>query len=134
MQALQQAISDHEPEFTSLKNEAEKLCNGPAQEAEHFHRVAQLKAPPAGRDSARPGKEQQSETLADYETRLDALKKRFSDATSELNSQLEKGTKFQSGLADLSGWLAGLGAEMNDLKIHSPKSSVIESQQAHCQV
>ena len=114
--------------------EAQKLCEGPSTEVEHFSHLAQLKDSPPGQDLPRPGKEQQQETLADYETRLEALKQKFSEATAELTTQLEKGKKFESGMADLSKWLSGLESEMDDLKLRDPKSAAIESQQAHCQV
>lgn len=93
-----------------------------------------MKEHPVGQDLARPGQEQQQETLADYEARLEALKQKVVQANAELGAQLEKGNKFQSGMADLTGWLSGLEGELDGLKVRDPKSSVIESQQGHCQV
>lgn len=110
------------------------MCEGPSQEAEYFERLSQVKEHPEGRDLPRPGKEKQQETLDDYEARLEALKQHVSKATAELNEQMEKGNKFQSGMTDLSDWLSGLEEEMDGLKVHDPKSSAIEAQQGHCQV
>ena len=134
LQDLQQAIADHEPEFVSLKKEALKLCEGPGNEAEYFERLSKVREHPAGQDLDRPGKDQQQETLADYESRLEVLKQKVSKKTAALNTQLEKGNKFQSGMADISSWLAGLEGELDGLKVHDPRSSVIESQQGCCQV
>ena len=134
LQDLQQTITDHEPEFVSLKKEAEKLCEGPSNEAKHFEELSKVREHPAGQELARPGKDQQQETLADYEARLEALKQKVSERAAALNTQLEKGNKFQSGMADLSSWLSGLEGELDGLKVRDPKSSVIESQQGHCQV
>ena len=133
-QVLQQAITDHEPEFVYLKKEAQKLCEGPTQEANYFNHLSKVSERPSGQDLARPGKDQQQETLADYEARLEALKNKVSDEAAALNTQLEKGNEFQSGMANLSSWLSGLEGELDGLKVRDPKSSVIESQQGHCQV
>ena len=133
-QALQQAITDHEPEFVSLKRGAQKLCEGPSEEAEYFEHVSQVQEHPSGQDLARPGQQQQQETLADYEARLEALKGRFSEAAVELGTQLEKGNKFESGMAGLSDWLSSLEGDMDGLKVHDPKSSAIKAQQGRCQV
>ena len=110
------------------------MCEGPSEEAEYFQHVSQVQEHPSGQDLTRPGREQQQETLADYEARLEALKGKFSEAAVELGTQLEKGNKFQSGMAGLSDWLSGLEEELDGLKVHDPKSSVIEAQQGRCQV
>lgn len=133
-QALQQAITDHEPEFVSLKRGAQKLCEGPSEETEYFQHVSQVQAHPSGQDLPRPGRQQQQETLADYEERLEALKGRFGEAAISLGAQLEKGNEFESGMAGLSEWLSGLEGEMEGLKVRDPKSSAIEAQQGQCQV
>ena len=49
-------------------------------------------------------------------------------------AQLEKGNKFESGMAGLSNWLSGLVDEMEGLRVQDPKSSAIEAQQGRCQV
>ena len=133
-QALQQAITDHEPEFVYLKRGAQKLCEGPSEEAEYFQHVSQVQEHPSGQDLARPGQEQQQETLVDYEKRLEVLKGRFGEAAIELGAQLEKGNKFESGMAGLTDWLSGLEGEMDGLRVRDPKSSAIEAQQGCCQV
>ena len=96
--------------------------------------MSQVQEHPSGQDLTRPGQQQQQETLADYEARLEALKGRFSEAAVELGTQLEKGNKFKSGMAGLSDWLSSLEGDMDGLKVRDPKSSAIEAQQGRCQV
>ena len=96
--------------------------------------MSQVQEHPSGQDLARPGQEQQQETLADYEKRLEALKGRFGEAAVELGAQLEKGNEFESGMAGLSDWLSSLEGEMDGLRVRDPKSSAIEAQQGRCQV
>ena len=96
--------------------------------------MSQVQEHPSGQDLARPGQKQQQETLADYESRLEALKQKFSEAAVDLSTQLEKSNKFQSGMTGLSDWLSDLEGKLDGLKVHDPKSSAIEAQQGRCQV
>lgn len=134
-QALQQAISDHEPEFVSLKREAQKLCKGPDAESALFDKVSlERDGSPVGCTLPRPGQKEQEETLADYERRLEALRNKLSEKTSDLNSQLEKGKEFESLTSELSSWLDSIEDKLGDFGIKDPKSAAIKSQQGQCKV
>ena len=136
MQALQQALTDHEPEFVSLKREIQTLCNGPDAESAHLDQVAHLcqKGCPVGRELPRPGQKEQDETIQDYEQRLDALRRKLAAHSADLQAQLEKGKEFETVTSDLATWLEGLEAGLDDYKIRDPASDVIRSQQEKCQV
>ena len=134
MQGLQQAITDHEPEFTSLKREAQKLCEGPPNEAEFLARVSQDKEEASGQVAARPGQEQLEGTISDFDDRLEALKKKLRADSDDLNSQLDKARQFQDGLTKLLAWVTEAEGELDHLKISDPQSTAIEKQQQTCQV
>ena len=110
------------------------MCEGPSEEVEYFEHLSRVKDHPEGRDLPRPGKDTQQETLEDYEARLEALKQKVTEATAELNAQLEKGNRFQSGMSDLTDWFSSLEGELDGLKVTNPKSTAIETQQGLCQV
>ena len=135
MQSLQQSISDHEPEFTSLRRESQKLCEGPGQEKPLYQHLAEFQDKTAsGQDATRPGQQEQEETLDDYERRLEALKRTFSEFSSVLAGQFGKAREFADGVSALLDWLAGTDAEVEGLKIRDPKSSAIELQLQKCNV
>lgn len=136
MQALQQNVSDHEPEFVFLKREVQTLCNGPDAESAYFDKASQLckEGCPTGHDFPRPGQKEQEDIIEDYEKHLEALKKKLTAQSADLNSQLERGEEFESVTSDLSTWLDELETWLEDFKIRDPKSDVIESQQQKCQV
>ena len=134
MQGLQQAITDHEPEFTSLKREAQKLREGPPNEAEYLSRVSQDKEVASGQVAARPGQEQLKGTISNFEDRLETLRKKLRADSEDLNSQLDKARQFQDDLTKLLAWVTVAEEELDYLKISDPQSTAIEKQQQTCQV
>ena len=136
LQALQQNITDHEPEFVSLKREINKLCDGPNAESAYFDKLSGIcmEGCPVGRDLPRPGQAEQDGTIADYDRRLEELKKKLSEQFHALNSQLERGKEFESMTSDLSSWLDELEGGLDNFKVRDPKSDVIKAQQQQCQV
>ena len=89
---------------------------------------------PVGRSLPRPGQAEQDRIIANYEERLEALKRNLSLQSETLNSQLEKGKEFEKVTSDLSSWLDDLEGGLDDFKIRDPKSDIIKSQQQKCQV
>jgi len=136
LQDMLQDVSDHEPEFTSLKREVGILCEGPAPEAVYWEKVSPLSAPgcPLGSQQARPGQADQNAIIQDYEERLEALKKLMQGRVQELNIQLEKGREFESKTEELSLWLGECAQKLAGLRIRDPKSSTISCQLLDCQV
>lgn len=134
LQAFQQDITDHEPEFVSLKREIHKLCEGPDAESAYFDKASSKEEDPVGRNLPRPGQKEQDDIIADYENQLESLKKQLTVQLDELGTQLEKGKQLESLTSDFSSWLDELESGLDDLKIQDPKSSAIKTQQMKCQV
>ena len=136
LQDMLQDVSDHEPEFTSLKREVGILCKGPAPEAAFWENVTPLRASgcPLGSQQPRPGQADQNAIIEDYEKRLEALKKLMQGRVEELTRQLEKGKEFESKTEELSLWLGECAQKLAGLKIRDPKSSTISCQLLDCQV
>lgn len=137
LQAIQQHITDHEPEFVSLKRGVQELCNGPSAESAHNDALSSLddkEGRVMGRDLPRPGQKEQLDTIADYDKRVEALKRKLAKQSADLSTQLKKGEEFDSLTSDLSSWLDELERGLDDFKISDPKSGVICAQQEKCQV
>ncbi len=134
LQVLQQAISDHEPEFVFLQRELVNISKGPTTEPAFYDRLSQDLQCSSGKDQARPGQEKQEEILTDYQKRLDALK-RILDSNSEgLASKLEQSAQFKDSLAGLLDWVDDAAGRLDELVIRDPKSVVIEEQHSKCKV
>ncbi len=135
-QAFQQNVTDHEPEFVSLKRGINKLCDGPNAESAHFDKLSGIgvEGCPVGRNLPRSGQAEQDGIIEDYERRLEALKTKLSTQSQTLHSQLERGKEFETVTSDLSSWLDDLEGGLDDFKIRDPKSDEIKSQQQKCQV
>lgn len=133
---MQQHITDHEPEFVSLKRGVQELCNGPGAESAHNDAVSSLdkEGCGVGRGLPRPGQEEQQDIIADYDKRMEALKRKLAKQSADLSTQLEKGEEFESLTSDLSSWLDELERGLGDFKVSDPKSEVIGAQQEKCQV
>ena len=131
-----QDVSDHEPEFTSLKREVVLLCAGPAMEPTYSDKVAPLcmAGCPLGRELPKPGQEEQNSIIEDYDRRLEALRRKMEDRLGELNKQMKKGQELESKADGLSSWLSDIAQRLADLRIWDPKSSAISSQLQDCQV
>lgn len=136
LQAMQQAVADHEPEFDSLKRGVQELCHGPDAESAYHDKVANLdkEGCPVGRDLPRPGHKEQDDIIVDYDKRLETLKNKLATQSADLSTQLEKGKEFESVTSDLSGWLDEMEGRLDDFKIRDPKSGILKSQQQECQV
>ena len=135
-QTLQQSITDHEPEFVSLKREIQTLCTETAAESAYLDRAAPLckDGCPVGCQLPRPGQQEQDNIICDYEQRLEALRRMLTERAVDLASQLEKGKEFEGVTSDLAKWLDGLEAGLEDFKIRDPRSEAIRAQQERCQV
>ena len=158
-QDLLQSISDHEPDFTSLKKEAHTLCQGPPNEEKLLTSHSQLRESSAtfvskqldetatetskgqgsspgkpGWTGPRPGQTELESRLADYERRLEELKEKLSVCQREREGQLEKARECQGLLDDLEAWLKEGVAKLDGLRVRDPSCAVIEEQQGKCQV
>lgn len=131
-----QDVTDHEPEFTSLKREVHILCEGPSTESAYFDKAVPLCVDgcPIGHDLARPGQAEQDKIIDNYDRRLESLRKKLDGQLAKLNSQLKKGKEFESLTTGLSSWLGNMDEGINEFKIHDPSSIVIRSQLQKCQV
>ena len=155
-----QSISDHEPDFMSLKREAHTLCQGPSDEHKLLSSHSQLRdssspfvakqldniaveKPESGQRSSpgklcwtrsRPGQVELESRLEDYERRLENLKKKLGVCLSERETQLESARECEALLGEMGAWLKGGVAKLDELRVRDPKRSVIEDQQNKCQV
>lgn len=129
-------MNDHEPEFVSLKREVQILCDGPSTEAAYFDMVIPVCVDgcPVGRDLARPGQMEQNKIIADYERRLEALRKTLDKQSAVLSSQLEKAKEFENLTSELALWLGDMEEGLDEFKIRDPSSDVIRAQLQKCQV
>ena len=135
-QALEQTITDHEPELVSLKKEAKKLCEGPTSESDYLTKLSQLtlETEPTDRATSRPGKEELEGTLTDFTSRLEALRNKLQASTTDLNSQLDQAKMFQDVLQGLLSWVTEAEGKLDGLKVRNPSSAAIEEQRQKCQV
>ena len=83
---------------------------------------------------ARPGQEQQEETLIDFSDRLEALKRKLTGAYSDLTSQLQKAKELQDVLQGLLAWVTEADKELDGLEVRDPSSAAIDTLQQRCQV
>ena len=134
MQSLQQAITDHEPEFVSLQRELDTLCHGPSTEPAFFDHLSEKLHSSSGREQPRPGQQTQEDTNSDYQRRLDALRRKLDSDCSELGSKLEASSQFRGDVTELSGWAEEMLGHMDELVIRDPKSVTLEEQHSKCKV
>ena len=138
VQELQISIGDHEPEFTSLKKEAQELCRGPDSEPDYLRALCEEKsgqdAAISGQDDVRPGQEKLESVLSDMERQLEELKRRLADYLKSLTRQLSRAEEFQDVLSRLLSWLGQAAAEAGGLKVSSPKSSSLQPKLKRCKV
>ncbi len=134
VQALQLAISDHEPEFVSLQRELVNISQGPTTEPAFYDRLSKDLQSSSGKDEPRPGQQTQEETLKDYQERLDALKRSLVSTGEGLASKLEQSSQFKGDMAGLLDWMDGVVGRMDELVIRDPKSLPIEEQCSKCKV
>ncbi len=130
-------MADHEPELTSLKREANDLSRGPQTEQDYVAKLPTIVpesegATPTGR--ARPGQDQVSDTLSNFDARLEELRRRLRDADAGLRTQLEKAAQFQGAVQELSSWLSAADGESESLVMTNPSSAAIAEQQVKCKV
>ena len=135
MQTLQQAITDHEPEFVSLQRELVNISQGPTIEPAFYDRLSKdLQSSSSGKDKPRPGQQTQEETLKDYQERLDALKRSLVSTAEGLASKLEQSAQFKGDMAGLLDWMNDVVGRIDELVIRDPKSVPIEEQCSKCKV
>lgn len=133
-QTLQQAISDHEPEFVSLQRELSTLCQGPTTETAFYDHLSQELQDSSGRNEPRPGQQIQEDTLRDYQTRLDALKRKLMSHCDTLSVRLEQCSQLKSDVAELKDWVDDILGHIDELVIGDPKSEALEEQHSKCKV
>ena len=142
LQDLLQSISDHEPEYVSLKKEASALCQGPSNETDLLSKSSQVQDSSAAFVAeqlaqvamARPGQDQLEATLSDYDRRLEELKARLAGSVGELERQLERARECDGVMGGLLSWVEAGEAELDSLRVRDPSSAVIEGQQQKCEV
>ena len=159
-QELLQSISDHEPDYVSLKRNAHTLCEGPSDEPKLLTSMSQVRESSArfvaekldtnakvqlhtsdkvlsassGEPSsaARPGQDEMQSVLSEYDRRLEELKKKLKVCLSERESQLESAREFDGLLSEMMLWMGG--ADLEGLRVRDPSSTIIQNQQQKCQV
>ena len=159
-----QSISDHEPDYHSLKRDTHTLCQGPQDEQELIARNSSLRdsssqfvaeqladtakqyAPVAEQQStstgqpssaaavSRPGQAELEQTLSEYDRRLEELKSKLRGSLSEREQQLESAKECEGLLEGVMSWLDVCEADLDGLRVRDPSSAVIEEQQQNCQV
>ena len=72
--------------------------------------------------------------LADFEKRLDELKKKLGVCASEREGQLVKARECEGVFGDLGEWVRVCVGELDGLRVRDPSCVVIEDQQRKCQV
>ena len=136
IQALQQLLTDHQPELVSLRKESQHLFVGPESEPTYLSQLNE--AFPGDTNSAsgvaRPGQRELEETLSDYEARFEALKQRLQSSSSQLSSQLEQAKKLKECLETLLSWVAEAEGQLDNLSVCELSSSVVNTQLQNCQV
>ena len=161
-QSLLQSISDHEPDFVSLKRDGHTLCLGPSNEQGLLSDIGQLHDSSAeyvakklneitretqdsdrGQSSSpgkltsmqhRPGQVELDSTLSDYDRRLEELKKKLRVCLSEREEQLERAREWEGLMEGMMSWLEGGVAQLDGLRVRDPSCDAIERQQQRCQV
>ena len=162
VQDILQSAADHEPEYVSLKRDANTLCGGPDNEQELLDAHSKLRESSAeyvskeldvitkahvaneevqgsslGKPNStwpRPGQVELEEMLSDYDRRLEELKNKLQACLSQRESQLEGARECENLLEGMSSWLEGGVAKLDELRLRDPKCAVIETQQQKCQV
>ena len=82
----------------SLQRELGTLCNGPSAESAFFDSILADLGNNSGKDDPRPGQNIQEDTINDYQTRLDALKRNLDEQQTDLISKLEQSGQFRNDL------------------------------------
>ena len=158
LQELLQSISDHEPDFVSLKRDAKTLCQGSANEqgllsqklqvrnssaefvAKQLDDMAKVQSSEVQSASAgelvlpRPGQEELEATLLDYDRRLEEIKNKLKLYLTERETQLESARECNGLLDRIMSWLDTCEADMDGLRMRDPSCAAIEKQQQTCQV
>lgn len=158
MQDLLQSISDHEPDFVSLKRDAKTLCQGPANEqgllskelevrdssaefvAKQLDDIAKVQSSqvqgvsPGQPVLPRPGQGELESTLLDYDRRLEEIKNKLKLYLTERETQLESARECDGLLDGMMSWLDTCEADMDGLRVRDPSCAAIEKQQQTCQV
>ena len=159
MQSLLQLISDHEPEYVSLKREGHTLCQGPSNEQGLLPMMSQLKDSSAefvaktldditkstsdpekgestspGKPNTRPGQVELEETLSDYDRRLQDLKNKLQLCLDDREKQLSCARDYEGVVKTMMSCLEGGGAQLDGLNVRDPTSDTIQKQQLVCQV
>ncbi len=129
-----QDVSDHEPEFTSLKREVVILCDGPPAETVYIDKLPPLCKTNSSISDLRPGEQEQKAITQDYESRLDGLKEKMGERAELLSQHLGKGKELEDKTNELTSWLSDCALRLADLKVRDPGSSVISCQLLDCQV
>ena len=127
-------MTDHEPELVSLKKESQKLGEGAPLEPDYYSKLSQVTQEASVSGQARPGQEQQEETLIDFSDRLEALKRKLTGVYSDLISQLQKAKELQDVLQGLLAWVTEVDKELDGLEVRDPSSAAIDTLQQKCQV
>ena len=158
LQDLLQSISDHEPDFVSLKRDAKTLCQGPANEqgllsknlevrdssaefvAKQLDDIATVQSSqvqgvsPGQPVLPRPGQGELENTLLDYDRRLEEIKNKLKLYLTERETQLESARECDGLLDGMMSWLDTCEADMDALRVRDPSCAAIEKQQQTCQV
>ena len=72
--------------------------------------------------------------LADYERRLEEVKRLLQSCVSERESQLKRARECEDLLGEMGAWLRGGVVQLEGLRVMDPRCSAIGDQQAKCQV
>ena len=138
-QEILQSISDHEPDYVSLKRNAHTICEGPSDGKGLLANMSQMCESSAGfvaeaqlQMLGRPGQAVMQSILSNYDRRLEELKKKLKVCLSERESLLERTRECDSLLSEMMSWMKG--ADLEGLRVRDPSSAVIQNQKHKCQV